>query len=61
MKIRPKEERSLEFVFEDHKTKTAGEDDDYEMVRGPRPWEAHPQADKVKEKVRIQDVIKKQE
>ena len=38
--------KSLEEVYDEHMVKEPPADD-YEIVRGPRPWEDHPQKDRM--------------
>lgn len=39
VKLKPPEERTVEYIYEEHMKKEEKNMEDYKMVRGPRPWE----------------------
>jgi len=47
--------KSLETLYEEH-METQPPEDDYEIVRGPRPWEDHPQKEQALANKKIKTV-----
>jgi len=39
VQLKPPEERTVEAIYEEHMKKEGSKLDDYQMIRGPRPWE----------------------